>query len=88
VFGTAKFYSDHAAANRDTQSIVQISRSNIYRFGDPNFAAPVFRDVHWTVGEGENWAVIGTGSKQKTALLQVRHDVILKCLYRQILTEL
>ncbi|KAG2102843.1 uncharacterized protein F5147DRAFT_809932 [Suillus discolor] len=33
-----------AAANRDTKSIVQISRSNIYRFGDPNFAAPVFRD--------------------------------------------
>lgn len=65
-----RLYSDHAAANRDTQSIVQISRSNIYRFGDPNFAAPVLRDVHWTVGEGENWAVIGTGSKQKTALLQ------------------
>ncbi|KAG2087721.1 P-loop containing nucleoside triphosphate hydrolase protein [Suillus cothurnatus] len=61
-----RLYSDRAAAN----SIVQISRSNIYRFGDPNFAAPVFRDVEWTIDEGESWAVIGTGSKQKTALLQ------------------
>ncbi|KAG2127232.1 P-loop containing nucleoside triphosphate hydrolase protein [Suillus clintonianus] len=54
----------------DVQSLVQISRSNIYRFGDPNVVVPVFRDVEWTIGEGENWAVIGTGSKQKTALLQ------------------
>jgi ABC-type molybdenum transport system ATPase subunit/photorepair protein PhrA len=81
IFGIARLYSDHAAANGNTQSIVQISRSNIYRFGDPNFAAPVLRDVHWTVGEGENWAVIGTGSKQKTALLQVRHADIPKCLH-------
>ncbi|KAG2092115.1 uncharacterized protein F5147DRAFT_537035, partial [Suillus discolor] len=51
-------------------SIVQISRSNIYCFGDPNFAALVFCDVEWTIDEGESWAVIGTGSKQKIALLQ------------------
>ncbi|KAG1726954.1 P-loop containing nucleoside triphosphate hydrolase protein [Suillus paluster] len=63
----SRLYSDRAV---DTGAIVQISRSNIYRFGNPNFAAPVFRDVEWTIGEGENWAVIGTGSKQKTALLQ------------------
>ncbi|KAG1890221.1 hypothetical protein F4604DRAFT_1568470, partial [Suillus subluteus] len=24
----------------------------------------VFRDVEWTIDEGESWAVIGTGSKQ------------------------
>ncbi|KAG1898991.1 uncharacterized protein F5891DRAFT_1190175 [Suillus fuscotomentosus] len=51
-FATARIAlksSDRAAANRDTKSIVQISRSNIYRFGD--FAAPVFRDVEWTSDE-------------------------------------
>ncbi|KAG2053529.1 hypothetical protein BDR06DRAFT_862494, partial [Suillus hirtellus] len=35
------------------------------------FAVPVFRDVEWTIDEGKSWAVIGTGSKQKTALLQM-----------------
>ncbi|KAG1814471.1 hypothetical protein EV424DRAFT_1413941, partial [Suillus variegatus] len=51
-----------------SQAIVQISRSNIYRFGDPNLAAPVCRDVEWTIDKGESWAVM-SGSKQKTALL-------------------
>jgi ATPase subunit of ABC transporter with duplicated ATPase domains len=45
------------------------------------FAAPVFCDVEWTINEGESWAVIGTGSKQKTALLQVRHADIAKRLH-------
>ncbi|KAF9222452.1 P-loop containing nucleoside triphosphate hydrolase protein [Gyrodon lividus] len=53
--------------------VVHISNSNIYRFGDSTIAAPVFRDVNWTVKNGENWAVIGSGSNQKTALLQTLH---------------
>ncbi|KAL4079310.1 P-loop containing nucleoside triphosphate hydrolase protein [Scleroderma citrinum] len=58
--------------NRGKQAgiVLQIASSNIYRFGDSNIAAPVFRDVRWVVKEGENWAVIGSGSNQKTALLQ------------------
>ncbi|KAH0829066.1 P-loop containing nucleoside triphosphate hydrolase protein [Lanmaoa asiatica] len=50
--------------------LVHIPKSNVYRFGDSNIAAPVFRDLDWTVKEGQNWAVIGRGSNQKTALLQ------------------
>ncbi|KAG1866991.1 hypothetical protein C8R48DRAFT_761311 [Suillus tomentosus] len=62
-----KRLSNKLTANRaHTKSIVQIPRSNIYRFGDPNFAAPVFHDVEWTINKGESWAVI-SGSKQKTA---------------------
>ncbi|KIJ66078.1 hypothetical protein HYDPIDRAFT_130250 [Hydnomerulius pinastri MD-312] len=53
-----------------TNVIVHIPESNIYRFGDSNIAAPVFQGISWTVNEGENWAVIGSGSNQKTALLQ------------------
>ncbi|KAG1796134.1 hypothetical protein EV424DRAFT_1596682 [Suillus variegatus] len=34
---------------------------------------PVFCDVEWTIDEGKSWAVIGTCSKQKTALLQVTY---------------
>ena len=51
--------------------LVRIPKSNVYRFGDSNIATPVFRDVDWTVKEGQNWAVIGRGPNQKTALLQV-----------------
>ena len=51
--------------------LVHIPRSNVYRFGDSNVATPVFHDVDWTVKEGQNWAVIGRGSNEKTALLQV-----------------
>ncbi|KAH7883338.1 P-loop containing nucleoside triphosphate hydrolase protein [Phlebopus sp. FC_14] len=54
----------------NTDVLIHIAESNIYRFGDSNIAAPVFQDVKWTVKEGENWAVIGSGSNQKTALLQ------------------
>jgi ABC-type molybdenum transport system ATPase subunit/photorepair protein PhrA len=60
-----------------TNTLVHIPKSNVYRFGDSNVAAPVFRDVDWTVKEGQNWAVIGRGANQKTALLQVpyqKHD--------------
>ncbi|KAG6331621.1 hypothetical protein ID866_7466 [Astraeus odoratus] len=61
----------HSDSGNDAAAIVvQISGSNIHRFGDSNIAAPVFQDVRWTVRDGESWAVIGSGSSQKTALLQ------------------
>ncbi|KAI0264234.1 P-loop containing nucleoside triphosphate hydrolase protein [Gloeopeniophorella convolvens] len=50
--------------------VIQIPKANIYRFGDPNGAQPVLRDVDWTVREGESWAVIGSGAGEKTALLE------------------
>ncbi|KII95469.1 hypothetical protein PLICRDRAFT_96475 [Plicaturopsis crispa FD-325 SS-3] len=50
--------------------VLRIPRANIYQFGDPNTAVPVIRDLEWTVKEGENWAVVGSGSGLKTTLLQ------------------
>ncbi|KAI0044852.1 P-loop containing nucleoside triphosphate hydrolase protein [Auriscalpium vulgare] len=50
--------------------IVHIPKANIYRFGDPNGAHPVLRDVEWTVHEGQSWAVVGSGAGEKTALLE------------------
>ncbi|KAG6382057.1 P-loop containing nucleoside triphosphate hydrolase protein [Boletus reticuloceps] len=50
--------------------LVHIPKCNIYRFGDSNISPPVFRNVNWTMKEGESWAVIGRGFNQKTALLQ------------------
>ncbi|KAI6009874.1 P-loop containing nucleoside triphosphate hydrolase protein [Pisolithus marmoratus] len=63
-------YSGQRLRDYDTGVVIRIVGSNIYRFGDSNVAAPVFRDVNWTVREGECWAVIGSGSHQKTTLLQ------------------
>lgn len=61
----------HYTGSSAENILVHIPKSDIYRFGDSNIAAPVFRDVDWTVKEGQNWAVVGRGSNQKTALLQV-----------------
>lgn len=63
-------YSDRYRLKDETGAVIRIVDSNIYRFGDSNVAAPVFRNVNWTVREGECWAVIGSGSHQKTTLLQ------------------
>lgn len=56
-----------------SNTIIDIPKANVYRFGDSNKASPVFEELEWTVKEGENWAVISAGrGGQKTALLQVR----------------
>ncbi|KAH7911329.1 P-loop containing nucleoside triphosphate hydrolase protein [Hygrophoropsis aurantiaca] len=60
----------YSSQNVNKTVIVRIPQANIYRFGDSNIAAPVFREVDWTINEGESWAVIGSGSNQKTALLR------------------
>ncbi|ETW74686.1 ABC transporter [Heterobasidion irregulare TC 32-1] len=58
------------STNQSSSKIVHIPRSNVYRFGDANGARSVFRDLEWTVNDGENWAVVGSGSGEKTALLE------------------
>ncbi|KAF7969618.1 hypothetical protein HWV62_26789 [Athelia sp. TMB] len=46
--------------------------AHVYRFGDSNRASPVFKDLQWTVHEGESWAIISAGrGNQKTTLLQM-----------------
>jgi ABC-type molybdenum transport system ATPase subunit/photorepair protein PhrA len=66
----------HGHGQRESSDIVlHIPRANVFRFGDSNKASPVFKDLEWTVKEGENWAVIGSGwGGNKTALLQVRNN--------------
>ena len=55
--------------------VLHIPRANVFRFGDSNKASPVFKDLEWTVKEGEKWAVIDSGwGENKTALLQVRNN--------------
>ena len=58
--------------HRDHRVVIHIPRADVFRFGDANGASPVFEGLEWTVNEGENWAVVGSGCGQKTALLQVR----------------
>lgn len=53
-------------------TIIHIPRADVFRFGDGNKARPVFKDVEWTVKEGENWAVVGPAGSEKSDLLEVR----------------
>ncbi|KAI5122342.1 hypothetical protein M0805_002509 [Coniferiporia weirii] len=55
--------------NDDT--IINIPRADVYRFGDGNRAAPVFKDLEWTVKEGESWAIVGPAGSEKTHLLEM-----------------
>lgn len=59
--------------------ILTIPKANVYRFGDPNTASPVFRDLEWSVNEGESWAIIGSGSGEKTSFFQVGGLLHLLC---------
>ncbi|RDB20786.1 hypothetical protein Hypma_012311 [Hypsizygus marmoreus] len=51
--------------------IIHIPKADVYRFGDPNAARPIFRDLQWTINEDEAWAVIGSGSGEKATLFQM-----------------
>lgn len=61
-------YTTRAATQN---AILHIPKANVYRFGDPNNARPVFQDLQWTINDGESWAVVGSGSGEKIALFQV-----------------
>lgn len=70
--------------------IIHIPKANVYRFGDSNASKPLFRDLEWTVNEGESWAVVGSGSGAKTALFQaslievhfyIHSNMILRCFW-------
>lgn len=54
--------------------IIHIPKSNIYRFGDSNKSSPVFKDLEWTVRDGENWAIVGPAGSGKSMVLEVRHS--------------
>ncbi|KAI0311188.1 P-loop containing nucleoside triphosphate hydrolase protein [Amylostereum chailletii] len=50
--------------------VLRIPKADVYQFGDPNGARRVISDLEWTVQEGESWAVVGSGSGEKSALLE------------------
>ncbi|KAK0481784.1 P-loop containing nucleoside triphosphate hydrolase protein [Armillaria novae-zelandiae] len=53
-------------------TVVSIPKADVYRFGDANATStPVFRDLDWTVKEGESWAVIGFASHEKHDFFQM-----------------
>ena len=64
-------YYTTQGSSQHINTVLHIPKANVYRFGDPDNAPPVFRDLQWTVKDGESWAVVGSGSGQKTALFQV-----------------
>ncbi|KAJ7690200.1 P-loop containing nucleoside triphosphate hydrolase protein [Mycena rosella] len=77
---TAKL-SGNSRRNYSTP-VLTIPKANVYRFGDANRATPVFHDVEWTIHPHESWAVVGTGSGEKSALFDRQSDGA----HRQMLT--
>ncbi|KAJ3854409.1 P-loop containing nucleoside triphosphate hydrolase protein [Lentinula lateritia] len=60
------------SSNGKFETVINIRNANVYRFGDGKYAQPLFRDLTWTVEDGENWAVIGSGGGgEKTDLLSM-----------------
>jgi ABC-type molybdenum transport system ATPase subunit/photorepair protein PhrA len=46
-----------------SRSILHLPKANVYKFGDGDAARPVFRQLEWSILDGENWAVVGASSK-------------------------
>lgn len=57
---------------RFQSTIIRIPKADVYRFGDTNKQSPVFKDLDWTVKDGENWAVTGPAGIGKSDILEVR----------------
>ncbi|KAJ7032279.1 P-loop containing nucleoside triphosphate hydrolase protein [Mycena alexandri] len=52
--------------------VLAIPKADVYRFGDANNrATPVFRDLEWSVKTNESWAVVGSGSGEKSAIFDM-----------------
>ncbi|KAJ6493285.1 P-loop containing nucleoside triphosphate hydrolase protein [Mycena sanguinolenta] len=54
--------------NTNAAVVLNIPKANVYRFGDANsLSTPVFRDLEWSVKVNESWAVVGSGSGEKSS---------------------
>ncbi|KAJ7648180.1 P-loop containing nucleoside triphosphate hydrolase protein [Mycena polygramma] len=52
--------------------VLNIPKANVYRFGDTtNRATPVFRDLAWSIKTNESWAVVGSGSGEKSSVFDM-----------------
>ncbi|KAJ7791687.1 P-loop containing nucleoside triphosphate hydrolase protein [Mycena leptocephala] len=68
----ALWSSSRTIKHASTSAVVlHIPKSNVYRFGDANRATPVFRDFEWSIKTNESWAVVGTGSGEKSSVFDM-----------------
>ncbi|KAJ7624902.1 P-loop containing nucleoside triphosphate hydrolase protein [Roridomyces roridus] len=59
-------------SRRRYSSIINIPRADVYRFGAATQrSTPVFRDLEWTIKANESWAVVGTGSGEKSTVFDM-----------------
>ncbi|KAK7057939.1 p-loop containing nucleoside triphosphate hydrolase protein [Favolaschia claudopus] len=52
-------------------TVLNVPKADIYRFGDANRATPVFHDVEWSIKATDSWAVVGTGSGEKSSVFDM-----------------
>ena len=69
---SARCFSATRGSESTDVAVLRIPRANVYRFGDGNSALPVFKDLEWTINDGESWAIVGPAGSEKSCLLDVR----------------
>ncbi|THH06175.1 hypothetical protein EW145_g4274 [Phellinidium pouzarii] len=67
----ARLFARKSESDSNLNTIINIPRANVYRFGDGNMATPIFKDLEWTVKDGESWAIVGPAGSEKTHLLDM-----------------
>lgn len=70
--------SSVASSDKSRSTILRIPTANVYRFGDGGKATPVFKELDWTINEGESWAIVGPAGNEKSLLLEVKSMVLLR----------
>ncbi|KAJ7648236.1 P-loop containing nucleoside triphosphate hydrolase protein [Mycena polygramma] len=69
--GSRKIYSTSTNASASVL-VLHIPKANLYRFGDAtNRATPVFCDLAWSIKPNESWAVVGSGSGEKSSMFDM-----------------
>jgi ABC-type molybdenum transport system ATPase subunit/photorepair protein PhrA len=57
--------------------VIHIPKADVFRLGDTRASDPIFKDLEWTVKDGESWAVVGATPASKSELFQVSHPTSL-----------
>lgn len=70
--------SSVVSSNKNRSTILRIPTADVYRFGDGGKATPVFKELDWTINEGESWAIVGPAGNEKSLLLEVKSMVFLR----------
>ena len=56
--------------------VIHIPKADVFRFGDTRASDAIFKDLEWTVKDGESWAVIGATPSSKSELFQVSRPAL------------